>query len=126
MTLDAASLRWALNFVVRHSDGDLFPRGLETEAVQSLSDDFVRLVEQKDLSNFPAGAHRRFIVPKDEISYRAATQLDPQDSIILSAIIRQFGQLIERRRMPKDKVFSYRLDSASPTELYSNRASWND
>ena len=74
MTLNATSLDWAIDFVVTHSDGDLFPKILEIEAIQALRSDFIKLIEGKDLSNFAVGAHRRFIVPKDEISYRQATQ----------------------------------------------------
>src|SRR5215213_7998612 len=109
MTLSATSLNWAIDFVVNHSDSDLFPKVLEIEAIQALRDEFVKLVEGKDLSGFSPGAHRRFIVPKDEISYRQATQLHPQDSILLSAVIHQYGQSIEDRRLPKNHVFSYRF-----------------
>ena len=109
MTLNAVSLEWAIDFVATHSDGDLFPKVLEIGAIQALRNDFVKLVEGKDLSSFSVGAHRRFIVPKDEVSYRQATQLHPQDSILLSAVIHQFGQGIENRRLPANRVFSYRF-----------------
>ncbi len=107
MTLSADSLEWAIEFVADHSDGDIFPKILEIKAIQESSAGFVMLIEGKPLTNFVPGASRRFIVPKDEISYRQATQLDPQDSILLSAVIYQFGQGIEDRRLPADKVFSY-------------------
>ena len=61
------------------------------EAIQALRGEFVKLVEGKDFPTFGIVAHRRFIVPKDEISYKQATQLDPQDSILLCAIVHQFG-----------------------------------
>jgi retron-type reverse transcriptase len=65
-------------------------------------------------------------VPKDEISYRQATQLHPQDSILLSAVIHQFGHGIEGRRLPADHVFSYRFAPSSQHGLYGSQTAWND
>lgn len=126
MTLQAASIDWAVDFVASHSDGDLFPKLPEMEALLAMKPEFISLVEGKQLSSFSPGACRRFIVPKDEISYRQATQLDPQDSIILSAIIHQFGTGIENRRLPADVVFSYRFKPTLSDGLYGNTSAWND
>lgn len=126
MTLNATSISWAIDFVSNHSDGDLFPKVMEIEAIGACRDDFIRLLEGKDLSNFSPGAHRRFIVPKDEISYRQATQLDPQDSILLSAVIHQFGQGIEDRRLAADIVFGYRFSPNAQQGLYGSQTAWND
>src|SRR5262249_5513126 len=80
----------------------------------------------KPLLEFTPGAHRRFIVPKDEVSYRQATQLDPQDSIILSSILFQFGDGIEARRLPSSQVFSYRFNPTEQHGLYDKESSWNE
>ena len=124
--LNAKSVRWAITFVLNHSDGDLFPRLREFEVIHGQVDHFTNLVEQSDLSRLSPGPSRRFIVPKDEISYRQATQLDPQDSIILSALIYQHGQAIEDRRLDRNIVFSYRFKPSRKEGLYSGRSSWNE
>lgn len=126
MTLSRGSLEWAIDFVSDHSDGDLFPKIIEIDAVKEKSDLFINAVEGKDLSSFAPKPCRRFIVPKDEISYRQATQLHPQDSLLLSALIYQFGQGIEDRRLDKDQVFSYRFLPTSSDGLYSNKNAWNE
>jgi retron-type reverse transcriptase len=126
MTLQAASLEWALDFIHAHSDGDLFPKVLEVEAVATEKTHFVSQIAGGDLGNFPPGSCRRFIVPKDEVSYRQATQLDPQDSIILSALIYQFGQQIESLRLPATRVFSYRFNPTLADGLYSSKTAWNN
>lgn len=126
MTLRADSLEWAVDFVQAHSDGDLFPKVLEIEAVSTEKAHFVSQVAGADLSTFSPGSCRRFIVPKDEVSYRQATQLDPQDSIILSALIFQFGQQIEALRLPATRVFSYRFNPTLPDGLYSSKTAWNN
>ena len=85
MTLSKDSLEWSIDFLEKHSDGDIFPKISEISAILEKKDDFIQLVEGKQLTEFKPKPCRRFIVPKDEISYRQATQLHPQDSILLSA-----------------------------------------
>lgn len=126
MSLTADSIHWAIKFVHSHSDGDLFPKILEIDAINQMADEFVKLIEGKDISLFPPGSCRRFIVPKDELAYRQATQLDPQDSIILSALIYQYGQGIENRRLPSTQVFSYRFQPDVKLGLYASQTAWND
>lgn len=73
MTLGRDSIEWAINFVSDHSDGDLFPKIVEIGAIKSKAEEFIGAVENKNLADFPPKPCRRFIVPKDEISYRQAT-----------------------------------------------------
>jgi hypothetical protein len=68
MTLSIGSVEWAVQFVADHSDGDLFPRLAEMSAIFDRKAEFAREVAQKPLSSFGPGPHRRFIVPKDDIS----------------------------------------------------------
>lgn len=126
MTLQAASINWSIDFISNHSDGDLFPKLPEMEVMIKNKSELISMIEGKMLSQFPQGACRRFIVPKDEISYRQATQLDPQDSIILTAIIHQYGKGIEIRRLPPDIVFSYRFNPSTENGLYSSATAWNN
>jgi len=120
MTLNRDSLEWSIEFIEKHSDGDLFPKLRELEAISEKRDELIALVEGKPLSDIEPRVCRRFIVPKDEISYRQATQLHPQDSILLSAVVHQFGQGIEDRRRGKQEVFSYRFSPSLEEGLYSS------
>jgi len=126
MTIGRDSIEWAINFVSDHSDGDLFPKIVEIGAIKTKSEEFIKAVENKNLTDFPPKACRRFIVPKDEISYRQATQLHPQDSLLLSALIYQYGQGIEDRRLGIDRVFSYRFKPTVDDGLYGNKNAWNE
>jgi retron-type reverse transcriptase len=126
MTLQRTSLEWAIEFLHKHSDGDIFPRILEMDAIIAAKSDFISRIEGKPLSQFEPKPCRRFIVPKDDISYRQATQLSPQDSIILSALIHQHGQGIEDRRLAKAQVFSYRFSPTLGEGLYGSKTAWND
>lgn len=126
MTLSKDSLEWSLNFLKKHSDGDIFPKLPEIDAIIEKKNDFIQLIEGKPLTEFIPNPCRRFIVPKDEISYRQATQLHPQDSILLSALVYQFGQGIENRRLSAKRVFSYRFLPSHDEGLYSSKTAWND
>jgi retron-type reverse transcriptase len=125
MSLQKNSIEWAVEFVLDHSDGDLFPKLPEMEAIGALKDQFADEIIKKSLSDINAGASRRFLVPKDEISYRQATQLDPQDSIILSSLMYEYGGNIESRRLSKDFVYSYRFNPTKDHGLYDSQSGWN-
>lgn len=60
------------------------------------------------------------------MSYRIATQLDPLDNIILTAIIYEYGNQIEKRRIPvlEGKVFGYRFAPQEDWSLYNPSVSW--
>jgi len=123
--LNRDSVIWAIQFLQKHSDGDLFPKILELDAISDKAELLADKLCTTDLSQLDMGAHRRFIVPKDEISYRQATQLDVQDSIILSSIIYQYGFLIENRRLSPDIIFSYRFFPDMEHGFYADRNMWN-
>ena len=126
MTLKPDSIKWAVEFVNRHSDGDIFPRVLEFSAIAANPDGLIDELTKKPVGEFDPQPCRRFIVPKDDLSYRQATQLHPQDSLILTAIICQYGAGIESRRLPDDIVFSYRFDPDIEHGLYGEKGKWND
>ena len=123
--IEKASLLWAIQFIQKHSDGDLFPWIVEFDTLLEKAEELSEKLSTVNLSQLDTGAHRRFIVPKDELSYRQATQLDPQDSIVLSAIIYQYGSLIEQRRLPDDSVFSYRIHPDIEHGFYQDNGAWN-
>lgn len=111
MNLSEDAIRWALNHLMILNDSDLFPRPIELDIVATLETNAVSAIASLDLTQHEPGPSRRFIVPKDDISYRAATQLDPLDSIILASLMYQYGSLVEKARRPVDEktVFSYRF-----------------
>ncbi|EPG64665.1 RNA-directed DNA polymerase [Leptospira wolffii] len=126
MNINAKAIKWAISFIDKHSDGDLFPKILETSPILQRADEFTNLITSINPDQLLPGPFRRFIVPKDELSYRQATQLDIQDSILLTAIIFQFGMGIEKRRLSPRQIFSYRFNPKEEIGLYNNKTAWND
>jgi len=128
MKLQEQSLSWAIDHLNKFGDTDLFPKPLEFNIIADNKDDVISKLKDTDLNNYTYGSARGFIVPKDTHSYRKATQLDPIDSIFLTAIIYEFGQKIEDNRISieDNTVFSYRFNPQNDFSLYSPDISWID
>ena len=128
MRLDENSIRWAIEHIKKQKDTDLFPKLKEYDY---LFEDEAYLIEKMleiDIENYVWQPYRRFIIPKDEYSYRAAIQLDPIDNLIIVAITYQFGQRIEDKRVStaENKVFNYRFSPKSDGELYDKKEAWKN
>lgn len=128
MKINEDSVKWALKSLENLGDSDLFSRPFELSIIKELGESASSSIAALDISDFGYGPSRRFIVPKDDLSYRTASQLDPLNSIILTALISEYGGLIESHRRPKDekKVFSYRFKPDDGGQLYDSANSWND
>jgi hypothetical protein len=126
MKLSQTSVEWALDFISARSDSDLFPPTPELQAIQPLRQQLLDALTTPDLQSLTLGPYRRFLVPKDEVSYRQATQLDPQDALILTALIHEYGDGIEKRRASRKQVFSYRFEPNKDGGLYEEVSGWND
>lgn len=126
MKLSSASIQWSINHLFKESDNDLFPRPFELSIIKALETDVIELCTNIDITTYKWKSSRRFLVPKDNVSFRNATQLDLIDSLLIGAIVFEYGNLIEANRIPEDNniVFSYRFKPLSDGTLYSNVNSW--
>jgi hypothetical protein len=84
-----------------------------------------RWKESISKNTFGAGT-RRLIIPKSDLSFRSACQLDPIDSLLFAAIIREIGRKIETRRVTPghNSVFSHRFEAATDGRLYAEDTGW--
>ena len=128
MKINEESIKWALKSLESMGDSDLFARPFELSIIKKLGDTASSRIASLDISDFGYGPSRRFIVPKDDLSYRTASQLDPLNSVILTALIYEYGELIESKRRSKDekKVFSYRFAPEADGQIYDSANSWNN
>lgn len=109
--LSAGSLDWSLKHLETEGDGDLFPRPFELAILADKWSAVRPQLERIDISQHQWHPMRRVLVPKDDLSFRRACQLDPIDSLLFNAIVYEYGSLIESRRRPtaENSVFSYRF-----------------
>lgn len=119
---------WALKHLTIEGDTDLFPIPFEIRAMKyNWQTAVIEELAKLDLTSHEWNAGRRFVVPKEEFTFRSATQLDPLDSLILAAILRKHGQSIEDARIPVShgRVFSYRFDPQTDGRFYGPSSNWH-
>ena len=75
MKLDNDAVEWAIKHLNNVGDTDLFPVPIEFSIIDTLKGKSVQEIGNIDLSNYQPGDNRRFIIPKNKIDYRVATQL---------------------------------------------------
>jgi hypothetical protein len=124
--LDPDSTEWALEHVTHDGDGDLFPAPFEFQILNRESGRVVEALARVDLDSHPWMAGRRMLIPKDAAHHRAATQLEVVDTLLMTAIIRQFGTKMERHRLSEDRVFSHRFAPQESGRMYSRTTGWQD
>lgn len=126
MKLKEQSIQWAINHIYKESDNDLFPRPFELLVIKGEEQEVISRCKEIEIGSYKWKAARRFLIPKDNLSFRNATQLDLIDSILLGAITHEFGNHIEKKRIDvnEDIVFSYRFKPLSDGTLYSNKKAW--
>ncbi|MGG1573522.1 RNA-directed DNA polymerase [Fictibacillus sp. NRS-1165] len=128
MKLEKESILWGIEHVFTDSDTDLSPKPEEINIIYSDKENIADELANIDMCQYVWKPCRRFIIPKSNLSYRVATQLDPLDSILLAAIIYQFGNKIEEKRVEKadKKVFNYRFNPSEDGYLYNDSNAWHE
>src|SRR4051812_46179160 len=91
LTLSKTSYDWAISHLISEGDTDLLPPLFELEAIQYNWENIVDKLVALDLSNHKWQDGRRFVVPKDQLAFRIATQLAPLDNLLLAALIKEYG-----------------------------------
>lgn len=128
MYLKAASLNWSLKHVRQEGDTDLFPQPFEFEVIKKYWSTVLADLRTIEINKHNWQGPRRLMVPKSEFAFRSVCQLDPLDSLLFAAIIKEIGERIERKRSPvsENAVFSYRFDPAPDGRLYAASTGWEN
>lgn len=126
MKLERAAYEWAIRHLAREHDTDLFPVPVELDALHSEWNGLVEAFANLDVSTYGWRGGRRFLVPKGPLSFRMATQLDPVDSIVISALVFQYGPTLEAKRLPPEdnRAFSYRFAPDHDGRMYAQSDAW--
>lgn len=124
--LKESSLTWSLRHILREGDTDLFPQPFEFELIRKNWKNILLILRNYDITNHKWKGFRKVLIPKDKLTFRSFCQLDPLDSILYAAIIKEIGDKIERRRIPlhDNRVFSYRFKPTADYRLYGEKSLW--
>ncbi len=99
-TINTASLDWALQHLIFEGDGDLFPRPFEIDVIKAHWTALRQNLVGLDIAKYPWQPVQNVLVPKEELSFRRACQMEPLDSALFSALVYDIGNSIETRRRP--------------------------
>src|SRR3990172_2596955 len=104
LNLKEKSLDWALTHIERFGDTNIFPIPFEYEAIRfSWDGDIKPYLASQDMLSWVARPFRRCLTPKHRYGFRIATQLDPLDAIVFTALVGDIGADIEAARLPVSK-----------------------
>lgn len=118
--LGRADITWALTHLSLEGDTDLFPRPFEIDVLRENTVSVLAAVQGLDLVQHKWSEPRRALILKDELAFRSGAQLDPFDSLVFAAIIKNCSKQIESHRGDKarQRIFSYRLKATRDGRLF--------
>ena len=116
-----SSLDFALAHVESRGDTDILPIPFEYEAIRADWDSIRAGLAASDLDTWSVRTHRRCLVPKHGLGFRIVTQLDPFDTLVVTALVYEIGSDLEAQRLPKSEeiVHSYRFDPSPDGRMFS-------
>jgi hypothetical protein len=116
----ADALEFALTHIILKGDTDILPPAHEFRAILHDWDEVRATLLRQDLDNWAVRPARRCLSPKRGLGFRIATQLDPLDTLLITAVGYEMGQDLEDRRVPVEDgvVHSYRFAPTSAGQLY--------
>jgi hypothetical protein len=126
MNLTTSLLKQALKATLRHGYGTLFPQPPELEIVKSNWADLIGELAKIDLDVYQGYDAILSFAPKSRLNVRRVGLLHPYDFIFYTALVLALKTAISKSRLAADKVFSYRTEGTSPSELYKSPSSWKD
>ncbi len=118
--LTEADVKWALTHLDRFGDTDLFPWPFELTVMVQEQKKVIDHIRGIDLHQHKWQEPRRALVLKDALAFRNASQLEPLDAVLFSALIRHDAKKLEARRgdEARNRIFSYRAHPAANGQLY--------
>lgn len=125
--LSEESIMWASKHLVTRGNNGLFPIPFEHRVILERLNDFTEKVQNINICEHTMRGFRQLLVPKSSAGVRPATQLDPLDAIILTGIIYEVGEFVERARIPisEGMVFSFRFDPGMDGSLWDSNISYD-
>lgn len=120
LKLKKESLDWALKHALSRGDSDIFPRAFEFQAIEFDWDRIRDSLTSENLLKWTSRPLRKCLSPKHGFGFRIATQLDPLDFLLFTALMYEIGDDIEEARIPKGEgvVHSYRFKSNDDGSMF--------
>ena len=109
-----------------HGFGTFLPEPPEWALVRKHWKDFRTLLASFDLDVYDGYGPIRSFAPKSRLNVRRVTLLHPFDFILYTGLVLRLKDGISKSRLSAEKVFSYRAEKTTTTQLYSPTPSMKD
>jgi hypothetical protein len=125
--LARSSLRWASKHLTLQRANTLFPLPFEHRLIHEGWEAFEGLGAEIELREHRIEDYRQMFAPKAFVGRRVATQLDPLDALLLTAVVYELGECLERARLPIGDaiVHSFRFAPDSGGRLWNPSCSYD-
>ena len=126
-TVKENHLEWALKHLLKYYHSDFYPKIFEFDAIshnwQQVKDHILSL----DLDTYSPKSPLINVAFKSNENYRIVHQLDPIDSLIYTALIRELCEIIENYRIPESEEIacSYRIKPDLEGSFFSDDTGWD-
>lgn len=119
-------LEWALKHLQKYSHSDFYPKLFEFSAISHNWQEVKKYLLSLDIDSYEPKAPMIRLAPKPNGNYRIAHQLEPIDSLIYTALIREVCEIIEEYRIPEAEniVCSYRIKPDMEGSFFSKDTGW--
>jgi hypothetical protein len=123
--LSKESLRRAASYFATHADTSLFPRPFEYTLIAQAWDELEPFAQKINLLEHRLRSKREYFAPKSSVGTRVATQLDPLDTLLLTASVFELGAKAEKARIPVSEgvVHSFRF-CGTDNKLWDDSVGW--
>ena len=127
LKISTSSLDWALNQAERLGDTNIFPLPFEFSAIRHDWSKLARFLSSKDVLDWQVRPIRECLSPKSALGFRIATQLDPLDWLLYTALVYELGADLESFRLPQEEevVFSWRFEPQPDGTMFSRKAGYS-
>ena len=106
LTLKENHLEWALKHLQHYSHSDFYPRMFELQAIFHNWANVKEYILAIDLSKYVPKPATTSLAYKNNRTYRIVHQLEPIDTFIYTALIRDICEIVEAYRIPLEAALS--------------------
>jgi hypothetical protein len=126
MKLAPPLLKRALKATLHHGYGTFFPTPPEVKLIKANSAEVIAELSNIDLDTYQGHDPILLFAPKSRLNVRRVSLLHPYDFIFYTSLVLALKASVSKSRLPIDRVFSYRTEGTSASELYRTTPSWKD
>ena len=127
VTVKENYLEWALRHLSRYHSSGLCPKPFEFRAISHNWQQVKFHILSLDLDNYLPKSPLIELATKPNGNFRIVHQLDPIDSLVYTALVREICEVVESYRIPESEgiACSYRIKPDLDGSFFSDDTGWH-